>query len=147
MPIQREVITSVETKSHGNNLAYSAGNIQGCLNSPFTASVEEACGDCLPALLYHRLWQDVRKDAEKCLHGLSAQSCEIQSLFKNQSTGNLLLSTSLSIEKNNLGRINEISHLRVIWVTIRKNAFWQFPHSFVKLLLSGKEWSARSPCR
>lgn len=141
------MITSGETKSCGNNLVYSAGNIQGCLNPLFTALVEEACGDCLPALLHHRLWRAVREDAEKCLHGLSAQSCEIQSLFKNQRAGNLLLSTSLSTEKNNLARIDEISHLRVIWVAVRRNAFWQFPHSFVKLLLSGKEWSARSPCR
>lgn len=141
------MITSDETKSHGNNPAYSAGNIQGCLSSPFIASAEEACGDCLPAPLHHRHWQDVREDAEKCLHGLSTQSCEIQSLFENQRAGNLLLSTSLSIEKNNLARTDEISHLRVIWVAVRRNAFWQFPHSFVKLLLSGKERSARSPCR
>lgn len=83
----------------------------------------------------------------KYLHGLSTQSCEIQSLLKNQRPENLLLSTSLSIEMNNLARIDEISHLRVIWVAVRRNAFWQFPHSFVKLVLSGNEWGARSPCR
>lgn len=139
MPIkQEEVIISDET-NHGNNLAQ-----QGILRAVSTLLLQPWWRKLVyPLFCISGLGRTFKRMQQ---NGLQSQRCEIQPVFKNQRAGNLQ-STSLSIGKNNLARTAEISHLRVIWLAVRRNAFWQFPHSFVKLLLSGKEQSARSPCR
>lgn len=65
----------------------------------------------------------------------------------NQRAGKLPLSTSFLIEKKTLARTDEISHLRVSWVAAKRTRFGSSHILLFELLLSGKEQSARRPCR
>lgn len=107
--MREEAITSDETnpwQQPGTLSRESAG-----LPLLSSHSAKGACRGSLPAL-----WQDGREEGREI--PAQAECLELWNcpcLKEIKGAGSLLLSTSLSVGRNNLARIGGISHLGVIW--------------------------------